>query len=422
MEDEKPIADACKMPSFMSNFEEGRRKLSRNQPTGTSITDDKVKLPVGDLNRPVIRSNSRLSLDGVDGRAWTRSGDGERDAEGNNNNNCNSGGVGAAGRRRRRASAVEVLRRNFGDSKSPSHRLSTKRRMQSGGEHGAGRESGENDCKDVHGAQCGECQKSDVVTGGEGDENEPPLSELTTSDVAGVKYLTVGQKCHLKAEGDNNTVRLGESFSAKEHVYCTVYCIANDTHRTEAKITDGYDDAVTSEGTETNLETVKVEDLGTEPELDTLGDVLDPYWDYHFKRSLVVAENGIECCWVCLEEKTIASLPCCGKAVCDECLKLYVSTQVRMGKVLIGCPILECTSTLEEGLIISQLSNEEVAKYQYFLELSQLDSSTKPCPQCSHFTSLKANGTNRSEHKYKVGSHPHLWLFNSKNKGRRMQT
>lgn len=54
--------------------------------------------------------------------------------------------------------------------------------------------------------------------------------------------------------------------------------------------------------------------------------------------------------------------------------------------------------------MISNLSKEDVAKYHYFVELSQLDSSTKPCPQCSLFTTLKEHNSNRSEHKFKVRS------------------
>lgn len=76
--------------------------------------------------------------------------------------------------------------------------------------------------------------------------------------------------------------------------------------------------------------------------------------------------------------------------------------QVRVAKSYINCPIPECSGLLEDGLVISHLTSEDVEKYHYFLELSQLDSSTKPCPQCSQFTSLKKHNPNRSEHKYKV--------------------
>lgn len=77
-------------------------------------------------------------------------------------------------------------------------------------------------------------------------------------------------------------------------------------------------------------------------------------------------------------------------------------SQVRIAKPHISCPILECSGYLEEGVVISHLANEDVAKYRYFMELSQLDSSTKPCPQCSLFTTLKEHHPNQAEHKYKV--------------------
>lgn len=76
--------------------------------------------------------------------------------------------------------------------------------------------------------------------------------------------------------------------------------------------------------------------------------------------------------------------------------------QVRMAKPHVRCPIPECSGYLEEGLVVSHLSSEDVVKYRYFVELSQLDSSTKPCPQCSVFTTLKEHNPIRSEHKYKV--------------------
>uniref|UniRef100_A0A3B5ANT7 RBR-type E3 ubiquitin transferase n=1 Tax=Stegastes partitus TaxID=144197 RepID=A0A3B5ANT7_9TELE len=86
---------------------------------------------------------------------------------------------------------------------------------------------------------------------------------------------------------------------------------------------------------------------------------------------------------------------------------------VRVAKALISCPIPECSGSLDEGVVVSHLAAEELAKYRYFLELSQLDSSTKPCPQCSEFTSLKSHGQNRSEHKYKIqcSSCQFVWCF-----------
>lgn len=84
---------------------------------------------------------------------------------------------------------------------------------------------------------------------------------------------------------------------------------------------------------------------------------------------------------------------------------ICVHLKVHAGRSELVCPITECSGFLEESLVISHLSSEELTKYKYFLELSRLDSSTKPCPQCSLFTSLKGHGqqtSTKTEHKYKV--------------------
>ncbi|XP_039112133.1 probable E3 ubiquitin-protein ligase RNF217 [Hyaena hyaena] len=111
-------------------------------------------------------------------------------------------------------------------------------------------------------------------------------------------------------------------------------------------------------------------------------------------------------CRVCLEDKPIKPLPCCKKAVCEECLKVYLSSQVQLGQVEIKCPITECFEFLEERTITYNLTHEDSIKYKYFLELGRIDSSTKPCPQCKHFTTFKKKGhiptPSRSESKYKI--------------------
>lgn len=111
-------------------------------------------------------------------------------------------------------------------------------------------------------------------------------------------------------------------------------------------------------------------------------------------------------CRVCLEDKPIKPLPCCKKAVCEECLRVYLSSQVQLGQVEIKCPITECFEFLEETTVIYNLTHEDSIKYKYFLELGRIDSSTKPCPQCKHFTTFKKKGhvptPSRSESKYKI--------------------
>ncbi|XP_041815182.1 probable E3 ubiquitin-protein ligase RNF217 [Chelmon rostratus] len=406
MEDDGPTADACKMPSLISSFDEGRVKVSRNLPTETSLADSKVERPVRDLSRRLTGSNS--SLDGGERESEERSSEEERDEKSNNNNNCNGGGG-----ERRRASAVEILRRNFGVSKSPSLRLNANSRMQRGAEQEDHDGDVNNDATSGSGRECGAREKSDRETREAGTENEPTLSELTTSGVQGVELGTVTGQRHQRGDGDSNAVTSNESFNTKEHVYCTVYCIANDSHRKDAEISD--DETVTSDAPEMDLETGQEAGSSPEPAPYTLDDLVDPFGYMVHRLSIVQAgaETTMQSCRVCLEGKSIAPLPCCRKAVCDECLKLYVSSQVRIAKSYISCPIPECSGYLDEGVVISHLANEDVAKYRYFLELSQLDSSTKPCPQCSQFTSLKEHNPNRSEHKYKIQCNncQFVWCF-----------
>lgn len=327
MEDDGPIADACKMPSFIGSFEEGRMKLSRTLPTETSSTFGKVERPLRDLNQHVTRSNSRLSLDGGDRQLGERSGGEERDAEGNNNN-CNDGGRA----RRRRASAVEILRRNFGDSKPPSFLLNTNSRMQCSVENEAREGSDDNDVAKGTGTECGECKKSDVETGEAETENEPTPSELQTSDVRGVEYITVTDQCHNVRDKESNTATGEETSGAKEHVYSTVYCIANDSHRKDVEITDRHDEAGTGDATDVDLETGQ--EAGA-PALYTLDDLVDPFADISRRpySEQAGADTVMEICCVCLEDKPIAPLPCCKSAVCDECLKIYVSSMVGGRKV-----------------------------------------------------------------------------------------
>ncbi|XP_075059113.1 E3 ubiquitin-protein ligase RNF217 [Mixophyes fleayi] len=122
-------------------------------------------------------------------------------------------------------------------------------------------------------------------------------------------------------------------------------------------------------------------------------------------------------CRVCLENKSIKPLLCCRKGVCEECLKRYLSSQVQLGQVEIKCPITECNKHLDESTILYNLPHDDIIKYKYFLELSRMDSSTKPCPQCKHFTTFKRKNhiptTTKSENKFKIQcpSCQFVWCF-----------
>ncbi|KAM9355004.1 E3 ubiquitin-protein ligase RNF217 [Pholidichthys leucotaenia] len=331
MENEDPVGDAGKMPSFISSLEEGRAKLSRSPPIETPCEDSKVERPPGDVNRRVSRSNSGVSV-----RGGARGAQEEDVDEGNNNNNCNGG------RPRWSESVVEVLRRSFRESKSPSMQGSSSR-----------------------------------------------------------EGSVISEDC----------AREHADYGDALHVHCTVYCIADDGRRGSVENVHRQDDLDTADSGEANFDYGRDAGSSPEPAPYTVEDLVDPFGD--MSHQLHGERADAESCRVCLEEKGIVPLPCCRKALCDGCLRLYVSSQVRVGKAHIRCPMFICRGNLEEGLVISHLTNEEVSKYRYFLELSQLDSSTKPCPQCSHFTSLKMHNANRSEHKYKIqcSNCQFVWCF-----------
>lgn len=63
------------------------------------------------------------------------------------------------------------------------------------------------------------------------------------------------------------------------------------------------------------------------PPYSGLGGVGDPY-----------APLMVLMCRVCLEDKPIKPLPCCKKAVCEECLKVYLSSQVTSAPLSLPCP------------------------------------------------------------------------------------
>lgn len=195
----------------------------------------------------------------------------------------------------------------------------------------------------------------------------------------------------------------------KEHVYCTVYCIANDNYRIPVDKASDIETTSQSPGSSSS-------DVLVSPPTDSDLSDHEPYPVPYTVSDLMVSGlnntynanssfSVVLTCRICLDDRRIMPLHCCKKAVCEECLKRYISSQVHVGRTHLVCPITECSGFLEDSLVISHLSSEELTKYKYFLELSRLDSSTKPCPQCSLFTSLKEHGqqsSTKTEHKYKI--------------------
>lgn len=311
MEDDEPVAE---MPTFICSFEDGRSKVSCGRlPAGTSNGESKVERPVRDCSR-LTGSTSSLSLDGDSGDTNERSSEKgaeegkqknsgeavEKDAKGNNNNNCNGGGGGRRGKRRARA--VDILRRNLGVAKSPYVLSNTNNWTPRDTERDAD-DGDDNNDEDAASEETGEA----------GIEIKRTECDSETSDEDG------GQSVNLTGEGDEVAP------STKEHVYCTVYCIANEGDGS-AVTDDGTDDAESQMVLESPPEVCS----SPEPSLYTLEDLVDPFGDIvrHVSLGQADTDAAVQSCWVCLEGKSIAPLPCCKKTVCDECLKIYVTTQV----------------------------------------------------------------------------------------------
>ncbi|KAI1897478.1 hypothetical protein AGOR_G00083690 [Albula goreensis] len=236
-------------------------------------------------------------------------------------------------------------------------------------------------------------------------DNPENTSGLSASDLDEVDLSESEENRETKPRGGD------DSYLSKEHVYCTVYCIANDNYRRHADKLGGQVDLDGGVMT-SNVAIQPVKDLRQQADLEQ-GHYPEPFTITNLidSRTLTNFYNGeynvpvVLTCRICLEDKNIKPLHCCKKAVCEECLKRYVSSQVRVGRADIVCPITECSGHLEENTIVTHLASEEVAKYKYFLELGRIDSSTKPCPQCSLFTSLKTRPLqvqSKAEQKYKI--------------------
>ncbi|XP_076189641.1 E3 ubiquitin-protein ligase RNF217 [Aptenodytes patagonicus] len=228
-----------------------------------------------------------------------------------------------------------------------------------------------------------------------------------------------GEPAALAEEGPGPEGGNGRRRPPRRHVYCTVYCVENDRPAaTPASPRGGPGGGGPGVGQPPARRGVAA---GGDP-LSAGGsiEVVDLYLLPEPFSGLIAGEFGpllVLSCRVCLEEKPIKPLSCCKKAVCEECLKRYLSSQVQLGQADIKCPITECSEHLDETTVLCNLPHDDIIKYKYFLELSRIDSSTKPCPQCKHFTTFRRRGhiptPAKLENKYKIQcpSCQFVWCF-----------
>ncbi|XP_058591133.1 E3 ubiquitin-protein ligase RNF217 isoform X2 [Panthera onca] len=109
--------------------------------------------------------------------------------------------------------------------------------------------------------------------------------------------------------------------------------------------------------------------LGAPPYSD-LGGVGDPY-----------VPLMVLMCRVCLEDKPIKPLPCCKKAVCEECLKVYLSSQIQ-------CPTCQfvwcfkCHSPWHEGVSCKEYKKGDKLLRHWASEIEHGQRNAQKCPKC----------------------------------------
>nr|XP_051711317.1 E3 ubiquitin-protein ligase RNF217 isoform X3 [Oryctolagus cuniculus] len=86
-------------------------------------------------------------------------------------------------------------------------------------------------------------------------------------------------------------------------------------------------------------------------------------------------------CRVCLEDKPIKPLPCCKKAVCEECLKVYLSSQIQ-------CPTCQfvwcfkCHSPWHEGVNCKEYKKGDKLLRHWASEIEHGQRNAQKCPKC----------------------------------------
>ncbi|MGH0168900.1 UNVERIFIED_CONTAM: hypothetical protein FKN15_075149 [Acipenser sinensis] len=140
----------------------------------------------------------------------------------------------------------------------------------------------------------------------------------------------------------------------KEHIYCTVYCMANDNYRRSPLLDSLREQNSMSEERQIISPSPVSNHTNGNLHLQTESD-LDLYYNEPFTISSVIDTNSLGnlysgdykpfivlTCRVCLEDKHIKPLHCCKKAVCEECLKRYLSSQIHIQRTE-GCDHMTCS-------------------------------------------------------------------------------
>ncbi|XP_076466640.1 E3 ubiquitin-protein ligase RNF217-like isoform X2 [Babylonia areolata] len=121
------------------------------------------------------------------------------------------------------------------------------------------------------------------------------------------------------------------------------------------------------------------------------------------EKEEVASKPARPTCSICLTTTNGLHLrPCCGLALCRQCLTRYLQTKVSEGVALIQCPATDCRARFKEFEVSSNLpSNEARHKFHKFLIDASNDPTYKTCPRCGEGT--KVEKEEEVEEKAKAG-------------------
>ncbi|XP_041361449.1 uncharacterized protein LOC121377502 isoform X2 [Gigantopelta aegis] len=94
-------------------------------------------------------------------------------------------------------------------------------------------------------------------------------------------------------------------------------------------------------------------------------------------------------CNICLVSKKLRKRMCCSFPVCEDCMEMYLSTQVSQAIVKIECLNTECNNYVHRDEILARLPLDLKEKFYKFLIDANKDPKIKTCPRCSHVTRLE---------------------------------
>ena len=93
-------------------------------------------------------------------------------------------------------------------------------------------------------------------------------------------------------------------------------------------------------------------------------------------------------CGICMETKDLYVRTCCSFPVCDDCMLMYITTQVEQAQVKMGCPNGECVKFVHRDEIMVRLTGPIKEKFFKFLVDANKEAHIKTCPKCSTVTTL----------------------------------